>query len=303
MLRAVRGPSCGALQMRLCSSTSPPVPPPSSDTAYLGSSTRYTNTTTEVLDTLEQGQLTHVLPARVGDHAAIVLVRLQRWFADRFARERYLHRATVLKVVAPSPAFAAAVVQHFSCLIRVRENSKARMLLSEAENHQRHLHILMELAKPNPAEICAIYICQVVQFFVYLGLFTVAPRFAHRLVGYTLEESAVMYTHMINDIDAGKVGELPGGRLPDSAFKYWGMAHTPDDAATSHNGEPPVGWSVRHLALLIRADEMEHRDNHHKAANEYDEAMSKSRTARVSRAVEESTPEPMTAAHQEKQQQ
>jgi ubiquinol oxidase len=288
MLRTRRvGVSCLAHQMRLCRTPSAPLPPPS-DSSYLGSSTRFTNTTPEVLESLEQGQLTHVLPARVGDHAAIVLVRLQRWVADRFARERYLHRATVLKVVAPCPAFAAAVVKHFSCLVRGRENTTARTLLSEAENHQQHLHILMQLAKPNPAEIVAIYVCQVVQFFIYLTLFTVAPRFAHRLVGYTLEESAVMYTHMINDIDAGKVGELPGGRLPDSAFKYWGMSlHTPDEASMSPSDEPPVGWSVRHLALLIRADEMEHRDNHHKAANLLDDAMSKSRTARVSRAPEE----------------
>lgn len=259
-------------------------------TTYLGSSTRFIHTDTTVLNSLEQSQLTHVLPARVGDHIAIALVRLQRWLGDRFARERYMHRATVLKVVAPSPAYAAAVVSHFSCLVHKKENTNIRRLLSEAENHQHHLCFLMELAKPNPAEICAIYTAQVLQFFVYLVLFTVAPRFAYRLLGYTYEESTVMYTHMINDIDAGKVAEL-SGHLPDSACRYWGIDVAADGLPLSPQGDPPAGWSLRHLALLIRADEMQHRDDHHSSANAYDELSAKYRNDRLAKRPVSSTQE------------
>jgi ubiquinol oxidase len=73
---------------------------------------------------------------------------------------------------------------------------------------------------------------------------------AHRIVGYLEEEAVVSYTQYLEEIDAGRVENVPA---PQLAKDYWNL---PDDAR------------LREVVIVIRADEAEHRDTNHHFANQ-----------------------------------
>jgi len=49
----------------------------------------------------------------------------------------------------------------------------------------------------------------------------ISPRYAHKLVGYLEEEAVKTYTHLLHDIDQGKLPEWKNQKLPEIARKYW----------------------------------------------------------------------------------
>ena len=72
-----------------------------------------------------------------------------------------------------------------------------------------------------------------------------APRTAHRIVGYFEEEAVFSYTEYLKEIDAGRSENIPA---PQIAIDYWNLA---DDAR------------LRDVILAVRADECAHRDVNH----------------------------------------
>jgi hypothetical protein len=125
-----------------------------------------------------------------------------------------------------------------------------------------------------------------VNYVVLLLLSLASPRTAHRLVGYTMEESSVVLTHMVNDIDTAKVDERT---LPDIVTKYYRFVETTTTSksgggvATANNGSKQAAASettaadvprvacLRTLALLIRSDHISLAEWHHAMADELDE--------------------------------
>lgn len=91
---------------------------------------------------------------------------------------------------------------------------------------------------------------QICFFNAYFILYIISPKTAHRIVGYLEEEAVVSYTQYLDEIDAGKIENIP---VPEIAIKYWGL---PKDAR------------LRELVLVVRADEAEHRDINHAFANQ-----------------------------------
>jgi hypothetical protein len=81
-------------------------------------------------------------------------------------------------------------------------------------------------------------------FFSYL----ISPTYCHRMVGYLEEEAVRTYTHLLNDIDEGKVPEWTDCPAPAIAINYWRM----HESAT-----------IRDLVLAVRADEACHSHVNH----------------------------------------
>merc|ERR1711997_67818 len=92
--------------------------------------------------------------------------------------------------------------------------------------------------------------------FIFTGAFFLAyviqPKFCHRFVGYLEEEAVKTYTHILEEIDAGRLPMYKGLKAPDMAIKYWNL---PEEA------------TMRDVILAIRADEGHHRLVNHTIAS------------------------------------
>jgi ubiquinol oxidase len=81
-------------------------------------------------------------------------------------------------------------------------------------------------------------------------LYLFSPKTAHRVVGYFEEEAVISYTSYLQEIDAGKLENVPAPKL---AIEYWNLA---EDAR------------LRDVVIAVRADEAEHRDVNHEFADQ-----------------------------------
>lgn len=209
---------------------------------YMGSSTPYFVTTSAKLAEMERAELTHSLPANLSDHVCIRAVRFIRWSADKVFRDRYLHRGWMLKGLAPIPGLVAACVSHTSSLWRNQPPRMMRVSLGESENHHMHWAVVAQLLPPTFLDKIALVVMQLIHLVLLSLLYLVSPITAHRLAAYISEEATVVMTHMINDIDNGKVVNLTA---PAIAVDYWGIrldAANPDPVASpaSHSLRPPI---------------------------------------------------------------
>ncbi len=188
----------------------------------------------------------HVPPQSKSDRIAFAFVKLLRFFADRFFARRYGHRAVILETVAAVPGMVGGLWQHLRALRLMRDDEGwIRTLLDEAENERMHLMTFIEVAQPNWFERALIVAVQMVFYNFYFFLYLVAPRTAHRVVGYFEEEAVISYTAYLAEIDSGHQKNIPA---PQIAIDYWQLA--PDA-------------TLRDVVIAVRADEAEHRDVNH----------------------------------------
>ena len=193
----------------------------------------------------------HHLPQDFRDRFALRLVKFMRIFADRFFASRYGHRAVVLETVAAVPGMVGGLLQHLKALRHIRDDQGwIRELIEEADNERMHLMTFIEIAQPSRFERFLIATTQLVFYNLYFFLYLLAPRVAHRVVGYLEEEAVVSYTQYLAQIDAGKVENVAA---PQIAKDYW---HLPHDAR------------LRDVVIVIRQDEAGHRDKNHSFANQ-----------------------------------
>jgi ubiquinol oxidase len=193
----------------------------------------------------------HHRPKGAGDAIAFGFVKLLRFFADTFFAKRYGHRAVVLETVAAVPGMVGATLNHLKCLRRMCDDRGwIKTLMDEAENERMHLMTFIEVCKPTLFERFVVVAVQWVFYLFFFGLYLVAPKTAHRLVGYFEEEAVISYTHYLAEIDEGRSENVAA---PDIAKRYWSLA---DDA------------TLRDVVLVVRADEAHHRDVNHGYANE-----------------------------------
>ncbi|MDJ0642352.1 MAG: alternative oxidase [Erythrobacter sp.] len=189
---------------------------------------------------------THVAPVTAIDKIAFRFVKLLRFFADTFFAKRYGHRAVVLETVAAVPGMVGGLWQHLKALRYMRDDEGwIRTLLDEAENERMHLMTFIEIAQPNAFERFLIAAVQLIFYNLYFFLYLVAPRTAHRVVGYFEEEAVISYTAYLAEVDAGRHENVPA---PQLAIDYWQL---PQDAR------------LRDVIIAVRADEAEHRDVNH----------------------------------------
>ncbi|MGB3469903.1 MAG: alternative oxidase [Erythrobacter sp.] len=195
----------------------------------------------------------HVPPQNASDRIAFAFVKLLRFFADTFFASRYGHRAVVLETVAAVPGMVGGLWQHLTALRKMRDDEGwIRTLLDEAENERMHLMTFIEIAQPNWFERAVIVAVQMVFYNFYFFLYLIAPRTAHRVVGYFEEEAVISYTGYLAEVDAGRHENVPA---PQIAIDYWQLGSNA---------------RLRDVIIAVRADEAEHRDVNHGFVDELD---------------------------------
>jgi ubiquinol oxidase len=144
-----------------------------------------------------------------------------------------------------------AMATHLQCLRRmVEDDGWIRTLMEEAENERMHLMTFIEIARPSRLERALVLVAQACFFSFFLLLYLLSPRTAHRLVGYFEEQAVISYSQYLQEIDAGRVENVPAPRI---AIDYWQL---------------PADARLREVVLAVRADEAGHRDVNHGFADE-----------------------------------
>lgn len=194
------------------------------------------------------------LPKDFGDQVAYSLTMFFRWFADTFFAKRYGHRAVVLETVAGVPGMVAGMWNHLRSLRKMQPDDRGwiKTLLDEAENERMHLMIFIEIAKPNRFERALVLFAQFVFWHFYFILYVFFPRVAHRMIGYFENQAVVSYTQYLEEIDAGRVVNIPA---PQIAIDYYQLSPTA---------------TLRDVVVAVRADEQGHADVNHGMADELD---------------------------------
>tara|TARA_B100000676_G_scaffold261568_1_gene272027 strand:- start:39 stop:701 length:663 start_codon:yes stop_codon:yes gene_type:complete len=202
------------------------------------------------MDKLEK----HYKVKNFSDRVALGFTKFLRFLADTFFKKRYGHRAVVLETVAAVPGMVGGMLLHLKSL-RKMEDDKGwiKILLDEAANERMHLMTFIEVAKPTFIERAIIMIAQFIFILMYLFIYLVSPRTAHRVVGYFEEEAVISYTDYLNELESGKIKDQPA---PDIAINYWNL---------------PLHATLKDVVRVIRDDEAGHRDVNHKFANILDE--------------------------------
>lgn len=186
----------------------------------------------------------------ISDKIARSLVKFFRFFADTFFQKRYGNRAIVLETVAAVPGMVGAALLHLRCLRKIKDDEGwIKTLLDEAENERMHLVTFMYIAKPNWFERFIIFIAQAIFVVIYLVMYILSSKTAHRFVGYLEEEAVLSYTHYLEELDSGAIENCSA---PDFAKTYWNLA---DNAR------------LREVLLAVREDEADHRDVNHSLAD------------------------------------
>jgi len=196
----------------------------------------------------------HFKVKNFSDRVALSFTKFLRFLADTFFKKRYGHRAVVLETVAAVPGMVGGMLLHLKSL-RKMEDDKGwiKILLDEAANERMHLMTFIEIAKPTFIERVIIMIAQFIFIVMYLFIYLISPRTAHRIVGYFEEEAVISYTDYLNELESGKIEDQPA---PQIAINYWNL---------------PLHSTLKDVIKVIRDDEAGHRDVNHKFANILDE--------------------------------
>lgn len=195
-------------------------------------------------------KLVHHSPGTITDYIALAVVKAMRIPADLFFARRYGHRAVVLETVAAVPGMVGGMLRHLRSLRTMRNDQGIiRVLLDEAENERMHLMSFILIAKPTWLERMLVLIVQGIMFNLYFVLYLLTPGTCHRIVGYLEEEAIISYTEYLAEIDSGAIANVPA---PSCAIEYWQL---------------PKNAALRELVVVIRDDEVRHRDVNHALAD------------------------------------
>ena len=196
----------------------------------------------------------HYKVKNFSDRVAFGFTKILRFLADTFFRKRYGHRAVVLETIAAVPGMVGGMLLHLKSL-RKMEDDKGwiKILLDEAANERMHLMTFIEIAKPTVIERAIIMVAQFIFIVMYLFIYIISSRTAHRIVGYFEEEAVISYTDYLNELENGKIKDQPA---PEIAINYWNL---------------PLHSTLKDVVRVIRDDEAGHRDLNHKFANILDE--------------------------------
>lgn len=192
----------------------------------------------------------HHKPENMSDRVALAFTKLLRFIADTFFKKKYGHRAVVLETVAAVPGMVGGMLIHLKSLRKIKEDKGwIKTLLDEAENERMHLMTFINIAKPTLFERILIIIAQFIFIILYLFIYLISARTAHRIVGYFEEEAVISYTQYLNEIEDGKIENV---KAPKIAIDYWNL---------------PLNSTLKDVIKVVRDDEAGHRDVNHGYAN------------------------------------
>ena len=192
----------------------------------------------------------HHKPQNFSDKVAFAFTKFLRFLADTFFKKKYGHRAVVLETVAAVPGMVAGMLLHLKSLRKMQDDKGwIKILLDEAANERMHLMTFIKIAKPTFLERIIIMMAQFIFILMYLVIYLVSQRTAHRIVGYFEEEAVISYTEYLKEIEEGKIENI---KAPEIAINYWNL---------------PLNSRLKDVVEVIRDDEAGHRDVNHSFAN------------------------------------
>ena len=192
----------------------------------------------------------HHKPQNLSDKVAFAFTKFLRFLADTFFKKKYGHRAVVLETVAAVPGIVAGMLLHLKSLRKMQDDKGwIKILLDEASNERMHLMTFIKIAKPTFIERMIIIIAQFIFILMYLFIYLISQRTAHRIVGYFEEEAVISYTEYLKEIEEGKIENI---KAPEIAINYWNL---------------PLNSTLKDVVKVIRDDEAGHRDVNHSFAN------------------------------------
>ena len=194
--------------------------------------------------------LRHHKPQNINDRIALTFTKFLRLLADTFFKKKYGHRAVVLETVAAVPGMVAGMLLHLKSLRKMQDDKGwIKILLDEAANERMHLMTFIEIAKPTFVERIIIMMAQFIFILMYLFIYIISQKTAHRIVGYFEEEAVISYTEYLKEIEEGKIENI---KAPEIAINYWNL---------------PLNSRLKNVIEVIRDDEAGHRDVNHSFAN------------------------------------
>ena len=194
--------------------------------------------------------LRHHKPQNFSDRVALVFTKFLRFLADTFFKKKYGHRAVVLETVAAVPGMVAGMLLHLKSLRKMEDDRGwIKILLDEASNERMHLMTFIKIAQPTFIERIIIMIAQFIFIIMYLFIYLISQKTAHRIVGYFEEEAVISYTEYLKEIEEGKIENI---KAPEIAINYWNL---------------PLNSKLKDVVKIIRDDEAGHRDVNHSFAN------------------------------------
>ena len=194
--------------------------------------------------------LRHHKPQNFSDRVALAFTKFLRLLADTFFKKKYGHRAVVLETVAAVPGMVAGMLLHLKSLRKMQDDKGwIKILLDEAANERMHLMTFIKIAKPTFIERIIIMMAQFIFILMYLVIYLLSQRTAHRIVGYFEEEAVISYTEYLKEIEDGKIENI---KAPEIAINYWNL---------------PLNSRLKDVVEVIRDDEAGHRDVNHSFAN------------------------------------
>ena len=192
----------------------------------------------------------HHKPQNFSDKVAFAFTKFLRFLADTFFKKKYGHRAVVLETVAAVPGMVAGMLLHLKSLRKMQDDKGwIKILLDEAANERMHLMTFIKIAKPTFIERIIIMMAQFIFILMYLVIYLLSQRTAHRIVGYFEEEAVISYTEYLKEIEDGKIENI---KAPEIAINYWNL---------------PLNSRLKDVVEVIRDDEAGHRDVNHSFAN------------------------------------
>ena len=192
----------------------------------------------------------HHKPQDLSDRVALGFTKFLRFLADTFFKKKYGHRAVVLETVAAVPGMVAGMLLHLKSLRKMQDDKGwIKILLDEAANERMHLMTFIQIAKPTFIERVIIMIAQFIFILMYLIIYLLSQKTAHRIVGYFEEEAVTSYSEYLKEIDDGKIENI---KAPEIAINYWNL---------------PLNSRLKDVVEVIRNDEAGHRDVNHSFAN------------------------------------
>ncbi len=192
----------------------------------------------------------HYKPQDLSDKIAFAFTKFLRFLADTFFKKKYGHRAVVLETVAAVPGMVAGMLLHLKSLRKMQDDKGwIKILLDEAANERMHLMTFIKIAKPTFIERLIIMFAQFIFILMYLFIYLISQKTAHRIVGYFEEEAVVSYTEYLNEIEEGKIENI---KAPEIAINYWNL---------------PLNSRLKDVVKVIRDDEAGHRDVNHSFAD------------------------------------
>ena len=192
----------------------------------------------------------HHKPQNLSDKIAFAFTKFLRFLADTFFKKKYGHRAVVLETVAAVPGMVAGMLLHLKSLRKMQDDKGwIKILLDEAANERMHLMTFIKIAQPTFIERMIIMVAQFIFILMYLFIYLISQRTAHRIVGYFEEEAVISYTEYLKEIEEGKIENI---KAPEIAINYWNL---------------PLNSTLKDVVKVIRDDEARHRDVNHSFAN------------------------------------